>query len=88
TSAKANVLSDFINKMIEIGQLTQWSVGLIGSGSVEGTPHQFGEVDVKSFPMRKYDISGDKFSIKVLTDPKDEGMDLKDDQWRKALEFT
>lgn len=88
TSAKASVLSDFINKMIKIGQLTQWSIGLIGSGSVEGTPHQFGEVDVKSFPMRKYDISGDKFSIKVLTDPKDEGMDLKDDQWRKALEFT
>ncbi|WP_075256452.1 Z1 domain-containing protein [Herbaspirillum camelliae] len=88
TSAKASVLSDFIKKMTEIGQLAQWSVGLIGSGSIEGPSHKFGESEVKTFPMRKYDASGDKFSIRVLTDPKDEGMDLNDDQWRKALELT
>ncbi|SDH48796.1 MULTISPECIES: Z1 domain-containing protein [unclassified Duganella] len=88
TSAKTSVLADFINKMIEIDQLKQWSVGLIGSGSIAGTPHTFGEIEVKTFPMRKFDASGSKFSIKVLTDPKDEGIDLDDDQWRKALDLT
>lgn len=88
TSAKASVLADFISKMIEIGQLRLWSVGLIGSGSVEGAAHTFGEIKVKTFPMRKYDTSGKKFSIKVLTDPKDEGIDLDDNQWRKALDLT
>lgn len=88
TSAKTSVLADFINKMVEIDQLKQWSVGLIGSGSIEGASHTFGEIEVKTFPMRKFDASGSKFSIKVLTDPKDEGIDLDDDQWRKALDLT
>lgn len=88
TSAKASVLADFISKMLDIGQLKKWSVGLIGSGSIEGTPHKFGEIEVKTFPMRKFDASDNKFSIKVLTDPKDEGMDLEDNQWRRALDLT
>ena len=88
TSAKASVLADFIRKMLEIGQLKKWSVGLIGSGSIEGTPHKFERVEVKTFPMRKFDASDNKFSIKVLTDPKDEGMDLEDTHWRKALDLT
>lgn len=88
TSAKASVLADFINKMIEIDQLKHWSVGLIGSGSIEGGKHTFGDIEVKTFPMRKFDASDNKFSIKVLTDPKDEGIDLEDNHWRKALDLT
>ena len=88
SSAKTSVLSDFINKMTEIGQLTHWSVGLVASGSVAGATHSFGEIDVKDFPMRKFDVSDDMFSIKVLTDPKDEGIDLEDAQWRRALDLT
>lgn len=88
TSAKASVLADFISKMLEIGQLKKWSVGLIGSGSIEGIPHKFGGIEVKTLPMRKFDASDNKFSIKVLTDPKDEGMDLEDNHWRKALDLT
>jgi hypothetical protein len=96
TSAKAPVLADFIGKMNEIGQLCQWSVALLAEGDGVGTPHDFmGGVRIESFPMR---TPGDpdppeqrdptKFAIGVLTDPADEGIDLPDDAWRKALEIT
>jgi hypothetical protein len=88
TSANSTVLSDFISKMVAQGQLKRWSVALIGSGSFKGAAHEFGPITVTSFPMRKYDIVKGKFSIKVLTDPKDEGIDLRDDEWRIALKLT
>ncbi|SHN40574.1 Z1 domain-containing protein [Duganella sacchari] len=93
TSAKAAVLSDFITRMNDTGQLTKWSVALIGSGSGRGESHQFGEITVDSFPFRKLDETLDKkdpskFAIGVLTDPKDESIDLNDEQWRAALELT
>lgn len=96
TSAKAPVLSDFITKMVEIGQLKRWSVALLADGNGLGEPHAFsGDVVVKSFPMRTPDDEATpgikdpaKFAIGVLTDPTDEGIDLDDDAWREALALT
>lgn len=83
-----SLFSEFIGKMNDINQLRYWSVGLIASGSVEGAPHLFGDIEVKTFPRRKFDVLGNVASIKVLTDPKDEGIDLENEDWRKALEIT
>ena len=97
TSAKGPVLADFITKMIEIGQLKQWSVALLAEGDGVGMPHVFsGGISVEKFPMRTPDaprnpshpIDPSKFAIGVLTDPSDEGIDLDDDAWRKALALT
>ncbi|PHV30767.1 endonuclease [Janthinobacterium sp. BJB312] len=93
TSAKAAVLSDFITRMNDTDQLKKWSVALIGSGSGDGDAHQFGQIKVSSFPFRKLDETPEKkepskFAIGVLTDPKDEGIDLNDEQWREALALT
>lgn len=96
TSAKAAVLADFITKMIEIGQLKQWSVALLADGDGVGDPHVFADnIEVKSFPMRTPDDPSPpgikdpvKFTIGVLTDPSDEGIDLDDDAWREALART
>jgi hypothetical protein len=96
TSANAAVLADFISKMVEIGQLTHWSVALLPGGDGVGESHVFpGGIEVTSFPMRK---TGDaewpgardesSFAIGVLTDPKDEGIDLEDSDWRYALALT
>jgi hypothetical protein len=97
TSAKGPVLADFITKMIEIGQLKLWSVALLAEGDGVGDPHAFSSgIRVEKFPMRTPDdlknpgqpVDPAKFAIGVLTDPSDEGIDLDDVAWRKALDLT
>lgn len=95
-SAKAGVLADFITKMLGIGKLKQWSVALLTGGDGVGETHVFpGDFEVKSFQTRKTEDPeppGIKdpamFAIGVLTDPKDEGIDLDDEAWRDALVRT
>nr|WP_314531856.1 Z1 domain-containing protein [uncultured Pseudomonas sp.] len=96
TSAKAVLLSEFITKMVGTGQLTKWSVALLGGGNGVGDQHVFpGGEPSESYSIRKTEDSVDpervdpkSFAIGVLTDPKDEGIDLCDDVWRSALALT
>ncbi|MDX5408582.1 MAG: Z1 domain-containing protein [Chromatiaceae bacterium] len=96
TSANASVLQEFISKMVDSGQLKKWSVALLGGGNGDGDEHTFpGGEPTKSYFIRKTDDPEDqalqdpsKFSIGVLTDPKDEGIDLDDESWEKALKIT
>lgn len=96
TSAKAAVLSEFISKMLDTGQLKKWSVALLAGGSGAGDEHIFpGGAPLNSYFIRKTEDPDEaerqdpkNFAIGVLTDPKDEGIDLDDDIWRKALDLT
>jgi len=96
TSAKADVLWEFITKMVETGQLTKWSVALLGGGNGKGDEHTFpGGKPSMNYSFRKTEdpidagkINPENFAIGVLTDPKDEGIDLGDDAWREALALT
>ena len=92
-SAKAAVLSEFISKMADTGQLTNWSVALLGGGNGEGDEHTFpGGSPSKSYFIRTPEDSVDadpkNFAIGVLAAPRDEGIDLDDGVWRKALDLT
>lgn len=95
-SAKAGVLGDFITKMLDIGKLKQWSVALLTGGDGVGEKHIFpGDFVVDSFQTRKTDDPAPPsikdpamFSIGVLIDPKDEGIDLDDSAWKDALART
>lgn len=96
TSAKAALLSEFIVKMNQTGQLEKWSVALLGGGNGEGESHTFPGGDPSTaYSIRKTEDSDDpdridpkSFAIGVLTDPKDEGIDLDDEAWREALART
>lgn len=97
SSAKGPVLADFITKMVEIGQLKYWNIALLAEGESHGDPYTFSNgIRIDSFSMRtpddmkKSDVpkDPDNFAIGVLTDPSDEGIDLDDDAWRKALALT
>lgn len=96
SSVNSAVLSEFISKMVDTGQLTKWSIALLGGGNGVGDPHTFpgGEPSMK-YAIRKTEDSDEpekidpkKFAIGVLTDPKDESIDLGDDAWRDALALT
>ncbi len=96
TSAKAAVLANFIDKMLDKGKLKQWSVALLTGGDGIGEPHLFpGGFEANAFQTRKTEDpdppairESSMFAIGVLTDPKDEGIDLDDDAWRDALART
>lgn len=96
TSAKGGVLSEFISKMVDHGQLKKWSIALLGGGNGQGDEHVFpGGAPSTTYSIRKTEDPVDPerldpmtFTIGVLTDPKDEGIDLDDDAWRKALALT
>lgn len=95
TSAKASVLSEFIARMVDTGQLTKWSIALLGGGNGRGDPHTFpGGEESTAYAIRKTDpadpekVDPKTVAIGVLTDPKDEGIDLGDEAWREALTLT
>jgi hypothetical protein len=96
SSAKSAVLSEFISKMLDIGKLKHWSVALLSGGEGVGERHVFpGGFEPKSLQIRKTDDpdppgakDSSMFAIGVLTDPKDEGIDIDDNVWRDALDRT
>ncbi len=89
--ANSKVLSEFIRKMNERGELATWDIALIAEGqSGSGAPYMFaGKFEVKTFPRRSN--KGDKdgpYTIGVLTDPADEAIGIEKEIWLEALELT
>lgn len=81
------MLAQFINSMAETGELTDWTVVLIG-----GTDGRKEEIAL-GFPLGMNKRAGDKvktdrYSIGRLLDPKDEGVDLDLKEWSAALTET
>ncbi|MES2242109.1 MAG: Z1 domain-containing protein [Pseudomonadota bacterium] len=88
TSAKSSVLAEFIEKMNEVGELRQWTVGLLAEGFA-GKPHKFSNgVEISTFPSRSDTNVAGRYSIGVLTDPSDEAIDVGFDPWNAALQLT
>lgn len=88
TSAKSSVLAEFIEKMNEVGELHQWTVGLLAEGFA-GKPHKFSNgVEISTFPSRSDTNVAGRYSIGVLTDPSDEAIDVGFEPWNAALQLT
>lgn len=80
------LLAEFIETMMAAGELTDWTVALIGGG--EGPPVQFTPLlRVKSL-VRKAQGSDDRYAIGRLLSPRDEAIDLSEAAWAEALELT
>lgn len=84
------MLVEFIQKMVARDELTSWTVALLGVSNGKGKPYTFESgITVDSMPMRKSNSIGKgKYSIGVLTDPSDEGIDLIYPEWKAALDLT
>jgi hypothetical protein len=85
--ANSSLLREFITSMVREGELTEWTVAVLGGGvadnpiMVDGVAVQRAERAVKSSTAVRY-------SIGRLLSPKDEGIDIDLEAWQAALAET
>lgn len=82
------LLSEFIQKMLPYGELTRWTVALIGGG--EGAEIDLRhDIRVKTLQRRpKGSPHENRYSIGRLVSPRDETIDLGDAEWDAALTMS
>lgn len=83
----SKVLAEFIRKMAATGELTQWTIALLGTKS--GEAYELAPGISVGMSRRKSDSdAGSRYSIGVLLDPTDESIDVSSAQWEAALALT
>jgi hypothetical protein len=81
------LLAEFIRSMISAGELTAWTVALLGGG--KGEVHTFENgCSVKMLERSQESLDDDRYSIGRLLSPRDETIDLDEEQWNAALTAT
>lgn len=89
TKVNSQLLRDFIESMARVGELTSWTIAVIG-GAVEDNPVAIGGgLTVKQAKRKsKTPNEENRYSIGRLLSPKDEGIDLDETAWQAALTET
>lgn len=87
------VLADFVKAMATKGELTFWTIALVGAkdGSEGGGPSVFcGKYALEHMVTRNQNpgSKGDHYSIGRLLSSRDEAIDLDEDAWMAALKLT
>ena len=82
------LLRDFVRSMAETGELTSWTVALLGGGS--GGEHTFAAgLTISDMTKRTADKDTvDRYAIGRLLSPRDEAIDLDSAAWTAALART
>ena len=82
------LLRDFVRAMAATGELTSWTVALLGGGS--GDKHTFaGGLTIDKMTKRSADKDiSDRYAIGRLLSPRDEAIDLDNAAWSAALART
>jgi hypothetical protein len=84
---RSDLLADFIDEMNRAGELTSWTVAVIGGG-VSATESVAG-FQVKRMQRKNKSLdTDDKYSIGRLLSPQDEALDINEPAWNAALELT
>lgn len=84
------LIAEFIQSMVAQGELTNWTVTLIGAGE-QREYRQLLIADNVAVRMLRRKSEGqheDRYSIGRLMSPRDEGIDLDEPAWKAALEAT
>ena len=87
----APVIAQFIEAMAQEGELTEWTVALVGkdgSGGDEAKPRSFADFPIELLKRKKNGTHDDRYSIKTLISPRDEQVDITPAQWDAALQKT
>jgi len=81
------VLADFVKVMIQEGELTSWTVVLLGGG--KGKSYSFCQKYlIDNMITRSPQADGSEYSIGRLLSPRDEAIDLDSESWNAALKLT
>lgn len=84
---RSDLLADFIEEMSRSGELTSWTVAVIGGG-VDRTENVAGfKIKLMKRQNKSLDSDG-KYSIGRLLSPQDEAIDLDEQSWNEALRLT
>jgi hypothetical protein len=83
----SNLLAEFIRSMAKEGQLTNWTIALIGGG--EGGSARFdGDLAIQMLRRKYKTLDEGRYSIGRLMSPRDEAIDLDEPAWNAALHLT
>jgi hypothetical protein len=85
------VIAQFIDAMAQAGELTKWTIALVGKeGNGDGglADRHFGDLSVEMLRRTRNRAHDDRYSIKTLVSPRDEQIDITEDQWAAALQAT
>jgi hypothetical protein len=83
------LIADFIDEMNKDGELTSWTVALIGKdGAAPEDEAVIAGHKLAMLTRRKTVDHDDRYSIKTLISPRDQAIDLTKDQWEAALELS
>lgn len=80
------MLADFIERMSATGELTDWTVALVGSA--KGKEAEFGGTNIGMLERAAIGDHTDRYSIKTLISPRDQAIDLTKEQYEAALAHT
>jgi hypothetical protein len=86
----STVLADFIKAMVAKGELTSWTIAVIGGkDSVDGDAIKLCDKYVLDHMItRKPDSNIEHYSIGRLLSPRDEAIDLDNEAWLAAMKLT
>jgi hypothetical protein len=86
---RTELLVSYIEKQNVRGELTRWTIALL---SKKGRKIKYGNREVvpieRSLRTGSLTDAGDRYQIRRLLSPRDEGIDLSKEQWSDALELT
>ncbi|MDW9830843.1 endonuclease [Sinorhizobium meliloti] len=83
------LIADFIEEMNRDGELTSWTVALIGKDSGPDDKHRtVGGCSVNMLQRKRTTEHADRYSIKTLISPRDQAIDLTEAEWKAALELS
>ncbi|MFN7308351.1 MAG: Z1 domain-containing protein [Acetobacteraceae bacterium] len=83
----ARLLAEFIDSMSKGGELTSWTVAVLGGG--DRNEIDLGQGISVKMPKRTHrSFTADRFSIGRLLAPRDEAIDLDASAWAAALDLT
>ncbi|WKB50756.1 Z1 domain-containing protein [Eleftheria terrae] len=87
TKVKSGLLAQFIRSMATEGELTSWTVVMLGGG--DGGSYTFpGGITIDRMLKRKAGDPRDRYAIGRLLSPRDEAIDLEGPAWEAALTAT
>jgi hypothetical protein len=83
------LIADFIEEMNKDRELTSWTVALIGKDSgPDDTHREVGDCLVNMIKRKRTTAHADRYSIKTLISPRDQGIDLTEAEWKGALALS